>query len=58
MHYDQAVFDHDAVIDAPAFYDSTDLSSLQRSSKRTYDLNIPGTDIAHLAGVRTLRPRQ
>ena len=50
-------FDHDAVTDAPAFYDSTDLSSQQRSSNRTYDQNIPATDIARLAGDRTLRPR-
>ena len=38
-------FDHDSVTDAPAFYDSTDLSSQQRSSNRTYHSNIPATDI-------------
>ena len=43
-------FDHDAVTDAPAFYDSTDLSSRQRSTNRTDDSNIPATDIVHLSG--------
>ena len=48
-------FDDDAVTDTPAFYDLTDLK--QRSSNRTYDSNIPATNIAHLAGDQTLRPR-